>query len=226
MSWLLVAVLALAPEAAPEADPAELIRARDYAGAAAAFARRYEETGDPALLYGQAQALRRAGDCRAAIEVFERFVATEPPAADVEAATDAIEACREILDEPVPNDEPTVPIDEPQPQSQPQPKEAAPAPWYADRAGGILVGVGAAIAVTGAGLFGGSYARLARAPSSEAGYEDRRRDVRALWGSGLGLLATGGALVVAGAIRWGVVARKRTRSRVAIVPGSALTIRF
>lgn len=223
MSWLLVAVLALAPEAAPEADPAELIRARDYAGAAAAFARRYEETGDPALLYGQAQALRRAGDCRAAIEVFERFVATEPPAADVEAATSAIEACREILDEPA------VPIDEPQPQPlepAPTPKEAAPAPWYADRAGGILVGVGAAIAVTGAGLFGGSYARLARAPSSEAGYEDRRRDVRALWGSGLGLLATGGALIVAGAIRWGVVARKRTRSRVAIVPGSALTIRF
>lgn len=225
MSWLLVAVLALAPEAAPEADPAELIRARDYAGAAAAFARRYEETGDPALLYGQAQALRRAGDCRAAIEVFERFAATEPPAADVEAATSAIEACREILDEPA------VPIDEPQPQPlepapTPTPKEAAPAPWYADRAGGILVGVGAAIAVTGAGLFGGSYARLARAPSSEAGYEDRRRDVRALWGSGLGLLATGGALIVAGAIRWGVVARKRTRSRVAIVPGSALTIRF
>ena len=223
MLWLFAAVLAFAPEAlAPEGDPAQLIREGDYAGAAAAFQRRYEETGDPAFLFGQAQALRRAGDCRAAIEVFERFVATEPPAADVEAATDAIEACREILGE----HEPTVEQRPKAPEPAPMPKRPPPRPWYADPAGGVLVGLGAAIAITGAGLFGASYARLAERPGSEAGYEDRRRVVRALWGSGLGLLAAGGSLVVSGAIRWGVVARRRAKSRVAIVPGSALTIRF
>jgi hypothetical protein len=225
MQWLFAAVLALAPEAAPEGDPAQLIREGDYAGAAAAFGRRYEETGDPALLFGQAQALRRAGDCRAAIEVFERFVATEPPAADVAAATDAIQACREILREHEPTVEPT-----PAPEPTPMPTRPPPRPWYTDRAGGVLVGLGAAIAITGAGLFGASYARLAERPSSEAGYEDRRRVVNALWGSGLGLLAAGGALIVSGAIRWGVVAKRRAQTRnqprVAIAPGSALTIRF
>src|SRR5262245_52954196 len=97
MHWLFAAVLALAPEPASD-DPAKLIREGDYAGAAAAFERRYEETGDAALLFGQAEALRRAGDCRSAISVFERFVATDPPRADVDAATHAIEACRKILD--------------------------------------------------------------------------------------------------------------------------------
>lgn len=222
MFWLFAAVLALTPEApAPEGDPAQLIREGDYVGAAAAFGRRYEETGDPAFLFGQAQALRRAGDCRAAIEVFERFVATKPPAADIEASTDAIEACREILDEP------EAPVEPPgAPEPTPMPKRPPPRPWYTDPAGGVLVGLGAAIAITGAGLFGGSYARLAKRPSSEAGFEDRRSAVQALWGSGLGLLAAGGTLIVSGAIRWGVVARRRAKSRVAVVPGSALTIRF
>ena len=222
MHALLAAVLALAPEAlAPEGDPAQLIREGDYAGAAAAFGRRYDETGDPAFLFGQAQALRRAGDCRAAIEVFERFVATQPPTADVEAATDAIEACREILSEP------QAPIERTQtPEPTPLPTRPPPRPWYTDPAGGVLVGLGAAVAITGAGLFGASYARLDERPSSEAGYEDRRRVVQALWGSGLGLLAAGGALIVSGAIRWGVVAKRHAAGRVAIVPGSALTIRF
>jgi hypothetical protein len=220
MHWLFAAVLALAPEPALD-DPAQLIREGDYAGAAAAFERRYEETGDPALLFGQAQALRRAGDCRAAIAAFERFVATDPPRADVDAATDAIDACREILDEA------DAPPDEPEPPPPtPTPKRAPLRPWYTDPAGGVLVALGAAIAVTGAGLFGASYTRLDDRPSSEAGFEDRRRVVKALWGSGLGLLAAGGALIVGGAIRWGVVARKRAHSRVAIVPGSAITIRF
>jgi hypothetical protein len=222
MHWLFAAALVLAPEPAPD-DPAELIREGDYAGAAAAFERQYEETGDPALLFGQAQALRRAGDCRAAIAAFERFVATDPPRADVDAANEAIEACREILDEA------DVAVDEPEPPppaSTPMPERAPPRPWYTDPAGGVLVGLGVAIAATGAGLFVASYARLEDRPSSEAGYEERRRVVRGMWGSGLGLLAAGGALIVGGAIRWGVVARKRADRRVAIVPGSAITIRF
>ncbi len=221
MQWLIAAVLALAPEPASD-DPAELIRAGDYVGAAAAFERQYEETGDPALLFGQAQALRRAGDCRTAITVFERFVATDPPAADVEAANDAIAACREILDDA---EAPAAALATP-PTPPPDPAPAPARPWYRDPAGGVLVGIGLALAVTGAGLFGASYARLDQRPSSEADYEDRRRVVNAMWGSGLGLLAAGGALVVGGAIRWGIVARTRTHGRVAFVPGSTFAIRF
>jgi hypothetical protein len=220
MHWLFAAALALAPQPTPE-DAVQLIREGDYAGAAAAFERAYERTGDAALLFGQGEALRRAGDCRAAIAVLERFIATLPPRADVDAATDAIDACRKILDEA------EAAVDEPEPpKPKAKPEPAPPRPWRADRAGGVLVAVGAAIAITGAGLFGASYARLDDRPSSEAGIEKHRRIVRALWGSGLGLLVAGGALIVGGAIRWGVVARKRARKGVAFVPGSAVTIRF
>lgn len=217
MQWSFVVALALAP--APGADdPARLIREGDYAGAAAAFERRYDETGDPALLFGQAQALRRAGDCRGAIPVFERFVATDPPQADVDAADAAIAACREIIGASA------AAHDEPPPPSPAPPRPTPPPPWYADRTGAVLVGVGAVIAVVGAGLFGASYTRLDDRPASEADYQGRRRAVHPMWGSGLGLLTAGGALVIGGAIRWGVVARKR--ARVAIALDSSLTLRF
>jgi hypothetical protein len=221
MQWSsFVVAFALAPTPGAD-DPAQLIRAGDYAGAAAAFERRYEQTGDPALLFGQAQALRRAGDCRAAIAVFERFVATDPPQADVDAANESIAACREILGAA------EEPPDEPPPASPTPPREPTmPPPWYTDRAGAVLLGVGAVIAIVGAGLFGASYTRLDDRAPSEADYQSRRRAVHPMWGSGLGLLATGGALVMGGAIRWGVVARRRTTARVAVELGSTLTLRF
>lgn len=221
MHWPCLVVLALAPPSAAD-DAAQRIRAGDYAGAAAAFERGYAETGDPALLFGEAQALRRAGDCRAAIAVFERFIATDPPRADVDAASDAIAACRGILGPVVaPPLDPTPPREPPTP-----PPEPTTPPWSADRAGAVLLGVGAVLAVVGAGLFGASYTRLDARPSSEADFERRRGTVRPMWGSGLGLLAAGGALAVGGAIRWGVVARGRTRARVVVGLDSGVTIRF
>lgn len=222
MPWSFALALALAaPSAADEAG--QRIREGDYAGAAAAFERGYQQTGDPALLFGQGQALRRAGDCRAAIVAFERFVATDPPRADVDAATDAIDACREIVG---PAEAPAVDRPPPPAERPSAPREPAPQPWYRDRAGAVLLGVGAVIAVVGAGLFGASYTLLDDRPSSEADYQRRRGRVHPMWGSGLGLLAGGGALALGGAIRWAVVARARARTRVAIELGSTLTLRF
>jgi hypothetical protein len=222
MHRLLAVALAVAP-AEPDLDERvrPLIREGDFVGVAQEYAREYDRTGDPALLFGQAQALRRAGDCKSAIEVFERYVETDPPDADEAAANEAMAACREIVEaaEPPPP-EPTPPEPEPEPARAPEP---APRRWYEDPAGGALVGIGGVLAVTGAGLFGGAYARPGEQAESEAALEERTRVTRALWGSGLALLVTGGVAIVAGAIRWGVVARKHQR-----IDASAggITVRF
>jgi hypothetical protein len=228
MHGIVALVLVLAPPQParaplPDDSAATAIREGRYADAAEVFAKQYEQTGDPALLFGQAQALRRAGDCRAAIDVFERFIATLPPAPDIAAANDAIVECREIVGADAQTPEP-----EPQPAALDVPAPAPPRHWSKDPAGGVLVGLGGAIAVTGAAVFGASYGRVDDRPGSEAALEDHRRNVRAMWNAGLGLLVGGGVLMIAGAIRWGVVARANKAGRAPRVSaaGHGLTIRF
>lgn len=212
---------ATAPAAAPsETDPAvragELFRSGEFEQAAAAFAEAYARTGDPALLFGRAQALRRAGSCSAAIEVFEQFIDTSPPAADVQAARDVIEACRSILAEEAPEPEPDA--TEPEPTSEPTPP---PRPrWHRDVAGGVLLGSGLAVAVTGAALYGTAFTRAGDPPAgpmqSEQAYEARERSIRTLAATGGGLLLGGTALLVGSVVRYAIVARRdRARAEVA-----------
>ena len=220
LAWTLASPQLHTDSASDEA--AQAIREGRYADAAEAFATAYAETGDPALLFGQAQALRRAGDCKAAIDVFERFIATAPPEPDVAAASAAIDECREIVGvEPEPDVAPT-----PAPEAAPPPPP--PRHWSTDPAGAVLMGLGIAITVTGAALFGASYALVDDRPGSEAELEDHRRRVTRMWNGGLGLLVGGGVTMIAGAIRWGLVARANERERAARVSasGRGLTIRF
>lgn len=197
------------------ADPAvragELFRDGEYAEAAAAFEQAYERTGDPAFLFGRAQALRRAGNCGAAIDVFEQFIATGPPEPDVRAARDVIAACRAILGEDA-----VEPI-EPEPAPEPLPPDAVdepPPPARRDVTGGVLMGVGAGVLVGGVALYGASFARAGARAETEQAYEQRRRSVRAMAATGVTLMITGGALLVGGAVRYAIVAR-RSGGRVA-----------
>jgi tetratricopeptide (TPR) repeat protein len=209
--------------AAPsETDPAvragELFRDGEFEKAAAAFAEAYARTGDPALLFGRAQALRRAGNCGAAIEVFEQFIATSPPAADVQAARDVIEACRSILGE-----EPTEPephLAAPQATPEPDPPPPPRPRWHRDVAGGVLLGSGLAVAATGAALYGTAFGRAGEPPAgpmqSEQAYEARQRSIRTLAATGGGLLIGGTALLVGSVVRYAIVARReRARREVA-----------
>ena len=214
------AISLLAPE-----DAATLFGEGRYVEAAEAFAVEYKETGDPALLFGRAQALRRAGNCGAAIDVFEEFIATEPPAPDVEAARDVIDECKDVLG--VQEVEPA-----PAPASAPPSDESPPPPrrrWYADPLGGALAGIGLAVTATGAGLYGASFS-LARDDEgeSESEHRERRTRVRRFAAAGITLLATGGALLIGGIVRYAVVARAEGspgQARVSAGPGG-LSIRF
>ncbi len=186
---------------------ARLFRDGDFVGAAAAFELAHAQTGDPALLFGRAQALRRAGNCGAAIDVFEAFIATAPPDSDRDAAQSVIDACREILGTPTdaPPPDPVPPL--PQPPSPPPPP-----PWQRDVTGGVLLGSGLAIAIAGSAVLGTSFVRARDRSSTEQDHDDRRAQVRTLGSTGVALLITGGAVAIGGVIRYAIVSR-RTRTR-------------
>lgn len=189
----------------PAARAGALFREGRFAEAATAFGQAYESTGDPAFLFGRAQALRRAGNCGAAIEVFEAFIETGPPRSDVEGAQEVIEACRSILGEPALEPEPAE-----EPATIPAPTEApdrVPPRWPRDLVGGVLLGAGAAVTITGGALYGAAVARSSDRTETEQGYEDRQRQVLIRGGIGIGAMITGGALLVGSVVRYVLVAR-------------------
>ena len=198
------ATAASEPERDPAERAAELFGAGEFLEAADAFEEAFAKTGDPAFVFGRAQALRRAGNCAAAIDELERFIALAPPQSDIDEAQIVISSCRRVLgveasvdDEPKP--EPLQPVAPP-----PEPKR----PWHRDPAGAALLGSGLVFAAIGAGLLGGSFARARDRRESESAWESRGRSVRVLSTSGIVLLGTGGALVVASVVRWAIVARR------------------
>ncbi len=224
--WATVVSLLLIPEpswaAAPTDDggtvpapqrpsPGQLFSQGRYLEAADAFGAEYERTGDPAMLFGRAQALRRAGDCSGSMAVFEQFIGTDPPATDVQEANRVIEACKEILGEseplPPPESRPPPP---PTLVSEPElaPRPSAPPRWPRDVAGGVLLGSGVAVAVVGAVVYGVGFGRARARTETEADYERRERSVRSLSAAGISLMAAGGALLVGSVIRYAVVARR------------------
>lgn len=199
--------LAPEPQEDPAARAARHFSAGEFIEAAEAFEDAFVETGDPAFVFGRAQALRRAGNCAAAIEEFERFIALGPPPSDVQEAQTVIDACERVLgigEAPEPTSAPVV---EPPPDDRRAPTKRRR--WYADPAGDALFASGLLVAGLGGGLFGGSFARARdRSGETESEYERRDRSVRAMSISGLVLLGVGGALLVGSIVRFAVVARR------------------
>ena len=192
---------------------AQLFQDRRYREAAEAFAREYERDPKPALLFGRGQALLRSGDCFGAIESFEEFLATEPPDADANAAREQVTYCREIIEaNSKRNDEATDPVDPPPPVIDEPIRRAEP--WHRDPMGSIFVGIGSPVLITGAILYGGSFGIANGTPPEQHTEHDRREGrVRGMAATGLTLLGVGTALVIAGAVRWAMVARRSPSRR-------------
>lgn len=208
------------PEAAEEVEAqpggpsaAELFQDRRYREAAEAFAREYARDPKPALLFGRGQALLRSGDCFGAIESFEEFLATEPPDADANAARDQVTYCREIIEANSKRDDEATEAAEPPPPIVDKPVQRAE-PWHRDPMGSIFVGIGSPVLITGAILYGGSFGIAnAEAPQLHTEHDQREGRVRGMAATGMALLGVGTALVIAGAVRWGLLARRRAPRR-------------
>ena len=193
-------------------DPAEragrLFVEGDFAAAAIAFEEAYRLHGDPALLFGWAQAQRRSGDCRGAIDTFEKFIETGPPEADVQEAKGVIEACEEILGE---DEAAAAPVSDPVPPAE-LPPEDEPPKKRRDPLAGALLGSGLGLVGLGTVLYAVGWGLAAdRDPGEEheTTYEQRERRTRGLGISGITFLAVGGALTVGGIVRYVIVKQRR-----------------
>lgn len=194
--------------------------AKDYEAASAALTRAYQLDPKPGYLFGRGQAERLAGRCDSAIELYDRFVEVGPSRvlADTSASPDDVENAHKDLErvrlareacasQTTGDRDPT-----PGPIA---PDVPGPTPWYRDPAGAVLVGSGAAIAIAGIATIGVSVARdhkADRAPT-ERQYVDRKDQARLVHHIGIGVLVAGAAIALAGAIRWGVVARRERNRR-------------
>jgi hypothetical protein len=215
---LLCAALAAEPSSDAEAGVQAFAEGR-YEDAARILERAYAAEPEPALLFAWAQAERYAGRCDVAVPLYRGYLEGEPPA-DVRAlAREAIEACGEDPDhagEPEPEPEPE-PVVEPKPEPEPEPeitrhfapprrRTAARDPW-----GHALTWPGLAVAGVGAGLLGEAHRRQAAGDAAldEQAYRDALHGAPGLSRAGIGLLVGGGAVLVAGVIRFVVVAVQR-----------------
>lgn len=212
---LLLAALALAPR--PDADAGvEAFAEGRYEDAAEILERAYAADPQPPLLFAWAQAERYAGHCTKAVPLYREYLEGGPPAAVQELARAAIEACGEDPEgtaEPEPVEEPEPePEVTPEPEPPPPPRRAARDPW-----GHALTWPGVALTGVGVGLLSEAHRRRAAGDraSTEQAYRDTLEGAPALSRAGIAVLAGGGALLVAGLVRFAVVAKRDRKERAA-----------
>lgn len=191
-----------------------LYEAGEYMQAGAAFARAYELAPSPDLLFAWAQATRLTGDCAKAISLYQRFVATDPPQAQVDAANQHVVRCRGTL--AAAGDPSTTASCEDEPADRPAIDLTRTGPvdrrrWLPDdRLGHALAGAGGLGFATAAGLFI-SARQHATVADSESSYEafDRHHDAATRQRTGAAVaLGTGVALGVAAIVRYTIVRRR------------------
>lgn len=205
---------------------------QDFDAAASAVEAAYIIEPKPMLLYPWAQAERSRGNCEAAVELYTRFLDSDPPGELATVAQENLDRCQEEL--AAAEDELVIEEDEPEQDDvveevlaqEPDPAPAEPVgkddepkakAWYADPLGGVLVGVGVAGVGTGIGLLAVASSRASAASDEDmhSGYLDARSGATSLRNGGAVALSIGGALVVGGVVRYLLVARKNKSSATA-----------
>lgn len=213
LPWLCTGlVLATSVSAAPEENTVDRAEAAyesgNYADAAEAFGAAYAADPDPRLLYAQAQATRLADNCEDAIPLYDQFIEVSNDPDAIDSATTNRDACKETVARRPPPP-PTVAVPPPS-DALATTDEPPPRRWYRDPVGGALVGAGAGAVVLGVVLRQLATRRSSDAitAENEGGFESNLQAARALNGTGLVFLGVGATAVVAGVVRWIVVATR------------------
>ena len=225
--WMLASTL-LGPSHSSKSASAAVQRAEahflaeEYDRASEAFAEAYAFDPDHKCLYAPAQAERLPGDCATAVDLYARFLETDPPEPAATEASLNRHRCQEVLDarRPPPS---APPVSPPPPDRPPNASEPLRDPW-----GFALLGSGGVAVAVGAGLWGIAIANDREAPQSrtEADFLDHKDKARSRHRAGIAVTSIGGALIVAGIVRLAVLAKRRGRDSTASFSGSGLSVRF
>jgi tetratricopeptide (TPR) repeat protein len=183
---------------------------------------------DPELLYAIGQIHVKLGQCTEAIVFYKRFLDSKPGANEAAIVKKAIKSCETAPPKSEPP-KPEPPKPEPPKPEPPQPPRGEPAPtvisttspWYTDVVGDVLTGAGIAAGVTGFVLYRSALSvrdDADRAPTYEQHEElvDRAKSRQTI---GVAVAAGGGALVVAGLIRY-FVGDRTEQHRVDVTPAA------
>jgi tetratricopeptide (TPR) repeat protein len=108
------------------------------------------------ILFAEAQATRLGGDCRGAVPLYQRFLDSDPPPRQLEAARIALGRCREVLEKPPPGTTAPPAVPPPVTAAPPTPAGDVPplaprSPWYRDPTAAILAGTALAALAVGTG---------------------------------------------------------------------------
>ncbi len=191
----------------------------DWRGVAEILEEGYEVTGSLRLLAAWARAEKEAGDCTRSLEIYERFFAADPTPEQVQTVQPHVQACRDRLA----REAELAPEPEPEPEPAPTPVDA-PKRWPRDVLGGVLVGVGGALLVTGTGLAVAAELGDARvdAASTQGEFESQLQRAQRLAYASYAVFAVGGALAIGGVVRWAVVAKRSKQVSLAPLPGGGV----
>jgi hypothetical protein len=180
----------------------ERFAARDYAAAIADLEAGYAIDPRREFLFAEGQAKRLAGDCKGAVALYQRFLATNPTGVQANATQMALGRCAQHLAE-----HPEVVVVEP--PRPPPPPPTPPIKWWRDPfglgfAGAGVVGIGVGIGFIAASSVAQHDAENARLYDP---YDQRWSTAESRWGVGVGTLALGTALTAVGVARFVVVRR-------------------
>jgi hypothetical protein len=200
----------------------------DYATASARLEAAYLIEPESALLYPWAQAERQLDHCKSAIELYQRFIDSNPSERMATAAKQNIERCEQHLaestpTEPVPpppgTDEEEAPFGPPDARTDDEPGKQDPPNPQAEKigiaVGASLVGVGAVVAITGGTLIGlaSGRAKATGEATSNTRYNELRKQATSLRAGGIAAVSIGGALLVGGIVQLAIVGAKRKQAK-------------
>ena len=197
----------------------ERFGARDYAGALADFEAGYAVEPRREFLFAEGQAKRLAGDCKGAVALYQRFLATSPSSVQANATQMALGRCAQHL-----ADHPDVVMVEP-PKPLPPPPPPPPT-WWHDPWGLAASGIGVVAIGVGAGFVAAAYSArddgdAAPTYAEATGHWSAAASRRTV---GVVALGAGSILVAAGAYRFVTIKRSADRRDVVVslTPGMVL----
>lgn len=216
VAWLWVAAPTPPDESVLRAADraAAYVREGRYDDAVAVIEEASRSKDHPVFIYVRGIIEEERGHCTEAIEYYDAYLALDVPDVDAREAGRRKERCVRLLEAAREN----APAASPDPAPDPEPPRddgLDDARWYADPAGVTLLVVGAAGLAAGAGLHLQARAdeRAAERAQTVGAYDRLAGRAESLSRWGIATMSVGGALLVAGIVRYAVVGARAAKHR-------------